>query len=62
LFGDTINTAAHVEGTGQRNRVHLSLDTAELLIEAGKQTWVKKCPNVITAKGKGDPNKVNDEE
>mmetsp|Transcript_18394 Transcript_18394/g.32434 ORF Transcript_18394/g.32434 Transcript_18394/m.32434 type:complete len:1211 (-) Transcript_18394:204-3836(-) len=54
LFGDTVNTAARVEATGQRNRVHLSTDTANLLKEAGKEHWIKKRADVVTAKGKGE--------
>jgi class 3 adenylate cyclase len=42
LFGDTVNTAARVESTGMRNRVHLSTDTANLLKEVGKEHWVRK--------------------
>ena len=54
LFGDTVNTAARVEATGMRNRVHLSTDTANLLKEAGKEHWVRKRPDVVTARGKGE--------
>jgi hypothetical protein len=35
LFGDSMNTAS-VESTGAENRVHLSKQTADLLIAAGK--------------------------
>mmetsp|Transcript_34534 Transcript_34534/g.54014 ORF Transcript_34534/g.54014 Transcript_34534/m.54014 type:complete len:1188 (-) Transcript_34534:311-3874(-) len=70
LFGDTVNTAARVEGTGMRNRVHLSSDTADLLKQAGKETWLRKRPDAVTAKGKGsmdtwwliDPNDQNQEQ
>lgn len=54
LFGDTVNQAARIEGTGKRNKVHLSTETAQLLIKAGKQSWVKKREDVVTAKGKGE--------
>jgi hypothetical protein len=37
-----------------RNHVQLSTDTANLLIAAGKQHWVKKRDDVVTAKGKGE--------
>jgi class 3 adenylate cyclase len=54
LFGDTVNTAARVESTGQRNRIHISHDTAELLHTAGKSNWVKKRTDTVVAKGKGE--------
>jgi hypothetical protein len=54
LFGDTVNTAARVESTGQRNRIHMSSDTAGLLIEAGKDNWIRKRPDIVNAKGKGE--------
>ncbi len=50
LFGATVNTAARVEATGMRNRVHMSTDTAQLLMEGGKEHWVKKRADVVTAK------------
>jgi hypothetical protein len=54
LFGETVNTAARVEATGMRNCVHLSSDTATLLKAAGKEHWLKKRADVVTAKGKGE--------
>jgi hypothetical protein len=53
LFGDTMNIASRVEPTGARNKVHLSRETANLLIEAGKSHWVEMREDVITATGKG---------
>jgi class 3 adenylate cyclase len=53
LFGDTVNTAARIEGTGMRDRVHLSGDTAQLLIDAGKDNWVRKRAELVSSKGKG---------
>jgi class 3 adenylate cyclase len=54
LFGDTVNTASRIETTGERNRVHLSEDTAKLLINSGKNTWVEQREGLVACKGKGD--------
>lgn len=54
LFGDTVNTAARIESSGKRNRVHLSSETAMLLIEAGKPNWVQIREDLVSAKGKGE--------
>jgi class 3 adenylate cyclase len=56
LFGDTVNTAARIETTGLRNRIHLSQETAALLKEAGKEHWIVAREDVVTAKGKGELN------
>ena len=53
LFGDTVNTAARIESTGMRDKIHLSQETADLLVTAGKQHWVKKRDEPVDAKGKG---------
>ena len=54
LFGDTVNTAARIESTGLRHRIHLSQETADLLKEAGKESWVAPRDGVVVAKGKGE--------
>ena len=54
LFGDTVNTAARIESTGARNRVHLSKETADLLKEAGYGSWITPRNDVVVAKGKGE--------
>jgi len=54
LFGDTMNTAARIESTGERNRIHLSQQTAAHLIHAGKPGWVVERETLVSAKGKGD--------
>ena len=54
LFGDTVNTAARIESTGAKNRVHLSKETADLLKEAGLGSWVTPRNDVVVAKGKGE--------
>eukprot|EP00977_Amphora_coffeiformis_P015627 scaffold4599_cov219-Amphora_coffeaeformis.AAC.8 len=53
LFGDTMNTCARLESTGMRNRIHMSVQTAELLRDAGKEEWLVEREDVVSAKGKG---------
>ena len=52
LFGDTVNTAARIESTGQRGRIHLSQETADLIMAAQKAHWVQPREDRVTAKGK----------
>jgi class 3 adenylate cyclase len=54
LFGDTVNTTARVETTGEKGRIHISQDTADLIIAAGKSRWVQKREDKVVAKGKGE--------
>jgi class 3 adenylate cyclase len=53
LFGDTVNTAARIESNGCRDKIQVSETTADLLIAAGKGSWLKKREDLIEAKGKG---------
>jgi hypothetical protein len=53
LFGDTMNTAARMETTGERNKIHISGETADLLTEANKENWFQLRDDVVVAKGKG---------
>jgi class 3 adenylate cyclase len=53
LFGDTVNTAARMESTGARNKIHISQATADLLLKADKGSWVKERESMVSAKGKG---------
>ena len=41
------------KSTGQRNRIHVSQATAQLLIEAGKGNWIQPREDVVHVKGKG---------
>jgi len=54
LFGDTMNTASRMESTGEKERIHISQETADLLSAAGKEEWLKSRKDKIVAKGKGE--------
>lgn len=54
LFGDTMNTASRIESLGQAGRIHVSSETAQLLIAAGRARWVKQRTDRVMAKGKGE--------
>ena len=43
-----------LQGAGQRNRIHISEDTARLLKIAGKSHWFKPREDKVVAKGKGE--------
>lgn len=53
LFGDTMNTAARVESTSLPNKIHISVETAALLMASGKRHWLQEREDYVTAKGKG---------
>eukprot|EP00934_Nitzschia_sp_Nitz4_P009170 Nitzschia sp. Nitz4//scaffold37_size175936//139425//149009//NITZ4_002062-RA/size175936-snap-gene-0.260-mRNA-1//-1//CDS//3329549836//9160//frame0 len=53
LFGDTVNFASRMESTGNRNRIQASQSTADLLVVAGKQAWIRAREELIDVKGKG---------
>lgn len=54
LFGDTINTAARIESTGKPNCIHLSEQTAQLIIQGGMGDWLIPREDGVKAKGKGE--------
>jgi hypothetical protein len=43
-----------MESNGAKDRIHLSQETAELLLAAGKASWVAAREDKIIAKGKGE--------
>ena len=53
LFGDTVNTAARMESTGQPSRIQCTTKTADLIRDAGKQHWLTKRDDTVNVKGKG---------
>ncbi|CAB9505204.1 Receptor-type guanylate cyclase gcy [Seminavis robusta] len=53
LFGDTMNTASRLESTGSAGRIHISRDTAEILVANGKEKWITQREDEVFAKGKG---------
>lgn len=53
LFGDTVNTAARMESTGESNRIQVSQKTANLLIASSKESWLTAREELVIAKGKG---------
>jgi class 3 adenylate cyclase len=54
LFGDTMNTASRMESTGARDKIQISQQTANLLVEAGKTSWITPRTEKVIAKGKGE--------
>ena len=52
LFGDTMNTTARIESTGQRGRIQCSKETAEQIVKAGKSSWLQARVDRVQAKGK----------
>lgn len=54
LFGDTVNTAARMESHSIPGKVQISQSTADLLLKAGKVSWIQAREGLINAKGKGE--------
>eukprot|EP00980_Cylindrotheca_fusiformis_P001737 scaffold403_cov113-Cylindrotheca_fusiformis.AAC.1 len=54
LFGDTMNTAARMESTSERNRIQVSPATADLLVTSGRSAWIIARNDNVFVKGKGE--------
>jgi len=54
LFGDTVDTAYQMLTNGKANKVHVSVDTAELLNLAGWPDWIVPRKDLVLVKGKGE--------
>ena len=50
---DTMNTAARMESSSKAGHVQLSVDTANHLLAAGKESWIQAREDKVHAKGKG---------
>jgi 3'5'-cyclic nucleotide phosphodiesterase/Adenylate and Guanylate cyclase catalytic domain len=48
-----MNTCSRIESTGERNKIHMSRETAEILMAHGKAHWCRKREEAVSAKGKG---------
>jgi class 3 adenylate cyclase len=54
LFDDTVNTAARMESSGIKNKIQMTKSIYDLLVAAGKTTWVRPRETTIFVKGKGN--------
>lgn len=43
-----------MESTGERDRIQMSIETANLLVAAGKSSWIIPRADKVVAKGKGE--------
>lgn len=54
LFGETVNTASRMEGTGRGNCIQVSAATAELLKKFGREKWLIPRADLVEVKGRGE--------
>jgi len=54
LFGDSMNKTSRIESHGQKGRVHISEEMANILIQNGKEHWVSKREDTVNMKGLGE--------
>ena len=48
-----MNVTARIESTSRSNSIHVSKQTADILIKSGKSGWLTKRTDLVEAKGKG---------
>jgi class 3 adenylate cyclase len=54
LFGDTVNTAARLEASGEPSRIHASHAFVQLLQKSNRDHWATERSEKVTIKGKGE--------
>lgn len=54
IFGDTVNTCARIQTSSEPGRIHVSSAAAEMLLEKGKVSWLRKRKGTVNLRGKGD--------
>ena len=53
LFGDTVNTALRMESLSDVGAIHVSQETADMIVACGKEKWLSERQDMISIKGKG---------
>ncbi|CAJ1952993.1 unnamed protein product [Cylindrotheca closterium] len=53
LFGDSMNKTSRIETSGEKGRIHISEEMANILKDQGKQNWISKREDVVHLKGLG---------
>ena len=54
FYSQTRLSFSNSSSTGEKNRIHISQETSDLLAQAGKQHWVVMRKDKVVAKGKVD--------
>ena len=54
LFGETVDTTYQMLTSGKPNKIHVSVETAELLNLAGRSDWITARKDLVLVKGKGE--------
>ena len=50
-FFSAVNTTSRIETTGKPDKIHVSQETAQYLIAAGKEHWLTLREEKVSAKG-----------